>query len=131
RRGHTGGVHDLDQDVRNELVRDVAKLQNELGVFTATVVTGDIAFAGKRDEYDYADQWLRDVGHAAGVPEELVWSTPGNHDVDRSVVDNEELILVVHNRLRDCPKESLDEEIRKFFDKSAIARELLFRPLAE
>lgn len=131
RRGHTGGVHDLDHDIRNELVRDVAKLRNDLGLFTATVVTGDIAFAGKREEYEYADEWLRDVGRAAGVPEELVWSTPGNHDVDRSIVDNEDLILVVHNRLRECPNESLDEEIRKFFDKSAIARELLFRPFAE
>jgi tetratricopeptide (TPR) repeat protein/predicted MPP superfamily phosphohydrolase len=50
----------------------------------AIVVTGDVAFSGRADEYDVAGAFLLDAARGAGLGPERVFVVPGNHDVDRA-----------------------------------------------
>ena len=52
-------IYDLDQDLRNELERDAKAMRGRLGSVHGVLVTGDIAFAGRREEYDTALNWLK------------------------------------------------------------------------
>ena len=77
---------DPDQDIRNELLIDLRERHAELGPATALLVSGDLAFAGKRAEFEDAARWLDQVCDAAGCPREAVHVCPGNHDVDQDVI---------------------------------------------
>ena len=48
------------------------------------VVTGDIAFSGKAEEYAQAGSLFADIQSASGVPLERIFCVPGNHDIDRT-----------------------------------------------
>ncbi|TXM97563.1 hypothetical protein FV242_31245 [Methylobacterium sp. WL64] len=72
-------------DVREELLRDCrqAVAQGLVGgPATAILVTGDIAYAGKEEQYKVAGEWLDRVAAAVGCGEREVRLIPGNHDVD-------------------------------------------------
>ncbi len=64
------------------ILRDEHELRPDLIFFT-----GDAAFAGLPDEFDTAGHFLEEVREACGLERENVFLVPGNHDVDRSVVD--------------------------------------------
>ena len=49
----------------------------------AILITGDIAFAGKQEEYDTASNWIDQLCEETGCKKEDVYVVPGNHDVDR------------------------------------------------
>jgi hypothetical protein len=50
------------------------------------VVTGDVAFSGRKEEYDLADEFFDRLLETAGLGKERLFVVPGNHDVDRSLV---------------------------------------------
>ena len=82
-----GGKVVARTDVRDRLVDDVAAFftdRRKRGGPPATgvIVTGDIAYAGKKPQYDAAGAWLDRVAMAAGCPNTSVRVVPGNHDVD-------------------------------------------------
>lgn len=47
------------------------------------LATGDLAFSGKREEYDLVKRFLDELVIASGVPKERIFCIPGNHDVNR------------------------------------------------
>lgn len=47
--------------------------------------TGDVAFAGRREEYVRAADFVRELLRRLGLWPERFFAVPGNHDVDRSV----------------------------------------------
>jgi calcineurin-like phosphoesterase family protein len=51
-------------------------------------ITGDLAFSGKKEEYELALDWFRRQLWPAlpGLPSDRLLLVPGNHDVDRSKV---------------------------------------------
>lgn len=49
---------DPDRDIRNELKIDLKAQTQKLGKSDAILVTGDVAYAGKKAEYDDAALWL-------------------------------------------------------------------------
>jgi formylglycine-generating enzyme required for sulfatase activity/3',5'-cyclic AMP phosphodiesterase CpdA len=50
------------------------------------LVSGDIAFSGKPEEYALARQFFDDLLGALGLSKERLFIVPGNHDVDRSAI---------------------------------------------
>jgi 3',5'-cyclic AMP phosphodiesterase CpdA/CheY-like chemotaxis protein len=50
------------------------------------IVTGDIAYSGKVEEYELAGKFLDDLLDHTEVPKERLFLVPGNHDVDRSKI---------------------------------------------
>jgi len=49
------------------------------------IVTGDIAFQGKEQEYALAKTFLDDLLKALGLKDEQLFIVPGNHDVERNL----------------------------------------------
>ena len=127
--GSSGNIHDVDQNVRDELLRDVATLTPQLGSVTGVLVTGDIAFSGKKEEYQHAAEWLRKVCDAVGCEEQQVSVVPGNHDVDRRLAGGV-ITKMLHQSIRGLDGPAIDSKIREIFsdDQSASA---LLAPLAE
>ena len=70
--------------VLREMCRNI-KRQRESGIKADFVlVTGDIAYSGKAEEYDLARQFFDQLRVHSDVPKERIFCVPGNHDVDRS-----------------------------------------------
>jgi len=116
-------VHDLDKNVRNELVLDAAKVADEIGPVAGVLVTGDIAFAGREVEFDQATKWLCDFCREIGCHEESVWVVPGNHDVDRERTKRK-LTRMLHNGIR-ADGSDVDKELREIFSDAQSAGALL------
>ncbi|MCE9635840.1 MAG: metallophosphoesterase [Planctomycetes bacterium] len=121
-------VHDLDTNVRNELVLDATKVAKQIGPVTGVLVTGDIAFSGSEVEFEHAANWLRDLCRAIGCREESVWVVPGNHDVDRQKTKRK-LTRMLHAGVRDDGSD-VDKELREIFSDAQSAAALL-EPLTD
>src|SRR5262245_41797629 len=86
RRGRMGDVHDEDAGLRNELQRDLRRLRKKLTRLDGLIISGDVAFGGKPEEFEYAANWIETVRELVGCPKDAVMVIPGNHDVDRLAV---------------------------------------------
>ncbi|WP_343724060.1 metallophosphoesterase [Herbaspirillum huttiense] len=91
---------DPDKALRNRLRNDIAAQREKLGSATAILVSGDLAYAGKREEYENAALWLDELCDAAGCDTDAVLMCPGNHDVDQSVIRANQLIQDGHEAVR-------------------------------
>lgn len=79
-------AQDPNRNLRNEILRDAKKLCESLGkVPDGILISGDIAFAGQRAEYDFAKVWLQELTEACGTTLSAVYVCPGNHDIDRKL----------------------------------------------
>ena len=47
------------------------------------LVTGDLAFGGKAEEYELVRDFLYELSAASGVAVDRIFCIPGNHDIDR------------------------------------------------
>lgn len=121
---------DLDSELRSRLESDCAEMAERLGSPVGILVTGDVAYCGAKDEYERAEEWLQKVSRVTGVHIESVFVTPGNHDVDRSKVAESRVIRDMHERLRGCPKEEVDELLREYLEDRDFP-DMLYRPIAE
>ncbi|MDO8329805.1 MAG: metallophosphoesterase [Fluviicoccus sp.] len=91
---------DPDRELRRAVERDIAEMRVQLGNADAILISGDIAYAGKREEFEDAAEWLGDICTAAGCGPEAVFMCPGNHDVDQSVIRDNPLIQDGHDAIR-------------------------------
>lgn len=122
-------VHDIDADVRNELVRDATALSDEIGSLAGVLVTGDVAYSGKREEYQRAASWLLELCRAIDCSEENVSVVPGNHDVDRSLA-NSKITKMLHQSIRSKGEDAIDLELREILSDPQLSAALL-APLKE
>ena len=103
---HLSDIHirgyemDLDEEIRRELLLDVQEWRGETGAPDGILVTGDVAFSGQESQYETARTWLRRLADEAGCHPEDVWVVPGNHDVDWSVIEHNELLQMTQHRVR-------------------------------
>src|SRR5579859_1686202 len=74
--------------VRKALVADVAKMATKRGRASRVLVTGDIAFSGKQNEYHTAAEWLEILTDACKCDRTEVSTIPGNHDCDLAALNN-------------------------------------------
>lgn len=90
---------DPDEDVRREVLRDLGERVRDDGICHAIIVTGDIAYSGKKEEYDDAADWLEKVREISGCSENMIFLCPGNHDVDRDAHHQNDTIRDAHNAI--------------------------------
>jgi hypothetical protein len=55
--------YDPDLDLRRELVADAVRMKEKIKACSGILVSGDVAFSGKAEEYSKARDWLREVCH--------------------------------------------------------------------
>lgn len=122
-------IHD---DVKEELIRDAALQVRELCPEGATgiIVTGDIAYAGKTNEYDQAGKWLDRLSEAIGCPRTAVQVVPGNHDIDRDAISSGCRLML--EQIVEVGKLKLDEFLCSELDREVLyGRFSGYRPFAE
>ena len=116
-----GTKYELDIDLRNELQRDAKRKANELGVPSAILITGDVAFSGSTDEYKIASDWLlKDMCAATGCPGENICCIPGNHDIDWNAIRKSKPIRDCHKVLRSEELHLLDGAIQEYLNDSFV-----------
>ena len=108
---------DLDQQVRRALIEDLEK-KPAAADYDGLLITGDIAFAGKHEEYNTAQKWLDEVFSRCNIKASSTYVVPGNHDVDRSYVDPAFPLWDSHVRLREANdpvvwRDVLDKQLHK------------------
>lgn len=82
----TGSDVFVHEDVKQRLLEDVRALKaaSRIERMDGVIVTGDIAFSGKKSEYDRAALWLDQITEVIGCEKTDVLVVPGNHDIDRT-----------------------------------------------
>lgn len=78
----------INNDVKAQLIVDAASVVRGLpgGVAHGILVTGDVAHAGKAEQYAEAGRWLDELADAVGCEPFRIQMVPGNHDLDRSLL---------------------------------------------
>lgn len=84
--------------VRKALLRDVKELAEKRGAAMRVLVTGDMAFSGKAEEFETAARWLDELTKACGCKVTDISTIPGNHDCDRSAISATAKISYAHLR---------------------------------
>ncbi len=77
-------VESFNQDiVTSAMLVCINKLINEGKVFDFIIITGDLAYGGKEEDYKVAEYFCTKLLEAAGLPKNRLYIVPGNHDVNR------------------------------------------------
>lgn len=82
-----GGLIVINDDAKKRLLEDAAEEVAKLGLKACgIIVTGDIAYSAKYDEYVKAGQWLDQLAERVGCSRFDIQMVPGNHDIDRDAI---------------------------------------------
>lgn len=125
RKSEISTVQDPNLHLRNEIIRDAAEQCSELGPPDVIVISGDIAFAGDPEEFVYATRWLERLCVACGCPMSSVFVVPGNHDVVRSVAE-QNMVQMIHRTIKESANPTA-EIFRQLNDP--LAQRLLYEGL--
>lgn len=116
------------KDLRNQLELDAQNTSEKIGPLDGILVSGDIAFSGKADDYQVASEWIDSLCAIVGCSTDNVWSVPGNHDIEWEVVRNNPAILALHAQIRAAGTQNLDDCINDIFLHPASC-DLLYQPI--
>jgi predicted phosphodiesterase len=129
RHPHCAGPMDPDLSYRTALVSDVSRRTLQAGDnVDAIIVTGDIAFAAIRAEFDYANTWLIQLAARCGCSPEKIFLVPGNHDLNRDVTKDN--LAVSNAQTAIAVSKHPEKTLRDQFLYIETGRSLL-EPLAE
>jgi predicted MPP superfamily phosphohydrolase len=129
-RRNAGEIYDPFASLRNELEIDLKEFSEEnLPTLQAILITGDIAYSGHPDQYRYATSWIAKIAKIVYLdPEADVYVIPGNHDIQRTVVQESPTIQGYHSDLRSTTKD-LNETLVAYLEKDEEAKRIIFKPL--
>lgn len=126
--GEIGFDDDPNRGLRDDLIHDVRHMRARLGSPDIILLSGDIAYHGRKDEYDFAYSWLvNELCPAAGCAIEDVLSIPGNHDVDLKAEDNP-AFEAARRDLRATKAADVDRKLVKWLH-DPHSSQILFGPL--
>lgn len=120
---------DPDIDLRLQLEKDAREQSQKLKRVDGILVTGDIAFRADVKEYEIAYKWLNSLSEQIGCDRRRIWCVPGNHDVNRSLIDNGWMLQSAHKQLRPPNARDIDDAISGCL-RDTLGAELLFSPLS-
>lgn len=127
-----GGDIIINDDVKEQLLSDareyVSKLRNEKA--DGVIISGDIAYAGKKGQYETAGNWLDRLTSALGCDITDVQVVPGNHDIDR-----DKITAITQNIIDDIIEKgdvALDKYLEDEVDREFIYKQFdAYRKFAE
>lgn len=120
---------DPDTELRERMLADIASMRAQLGDADAILVSGDVAYAGKKVEYETAGKLLDATCEAAGCRPDAVWLAPGNHDIDQAVLSENPLIADGHDSVRSQTTSYLQNKKLEERLMQPRARDLFYEPL--
>ena len=123
---------DPDAALRSDLVSDAQCVLEQLeAAADAIIVSGDIAYSGQKCEYDDVARWLDTLCKGVGCSQEAVYVCPGNHDINRRVLQDNILLTDAQSAVRTAPSGAKrNEALRKRLTDTS-AQSLFFSPLSE
>ena len=71
------------QAVLTAMLQEIGQRHEAGATVDFVVVSGDLAFSGKRSEYALVAEFLGELAAAVGIPRHRLFCVPGNHDVQR------------------------------------------------
>lgn len=116
---------ELDKDLRDQLELDVKRVRPNFKEVRGILVSGDIAFGGKIEDYKIARDWLKTLCELVGCREQDVWCVPGNHDVDQKVYDDSFIVRSLHDRLRPKDPAEIDTQLTECMRDPESAKALV------
>ena len=131
-RKSSGNRADIDADLRNAILMDIkynakAYLSNVKGI----LVGGDVAFAGQREEYDIAKEFLKEMASILEIDEKSIYCVPGNHDVDQQFIKSSKSILDAQSEIEKAETlDSADLLLERYILDQASPN-LLFKSIEE
>lgn len=85
---HYGKAEDYPIDIIEENLLADIKGMMEIGLQPDFIVfTGDLAFSGEVDQYSWIEGFLDRLCNVTGLSRKKLFVVPGNHDVNRSLID--------------------------------------------
>lgn len=82
-----GGWVKTNTDAKERLINDAQSELRARGVrASGIIVTGDIAYSAKPEEYAAAGAWLDQLAERVGCDRDSIQMVPGNHDIDRAAI---------------------------------------------
>lgn len=127
-----GGILVVHDDVKERIIADAAQLSIHYadGKITGVIVTGDIAYAGKTEEYKQAGEWLDKLTKAIGCETTAVQIVPGNHDIDRDAISTGCQYML--DQIGIHGESKLDEFLATEVDSEVLYNRFVsYRPFAE
>ena len=122
-------IHD---DVKERLIDDAANLvmTHAGGRAAGLIITGDIAYSGKQEQYQRAGEWLDRLAEAIGCEKTAVQIVPGNHDIDRDGISSGCQLML--NQIITGGEAKLDEFLADELDREVLyGRFAAYRKFAE
>jgi predicted phosphodiesterase len=106
---------DPDISIRDLFSEDVQNFaQDSSHKVDAILITGDIAFSGKAEEYEAAANWLDELCTVIGCEPTDVYLVPGNHDIDRGIASSPTLEAIRNSVSKPTDKIKRDKEVLRF-----------------
>ncbi len=129
-RKKAGEIYDPFLGLRNELELDLKKFSSEhFDKIAAILITGDVAYSGHPDEYAFATIWIEKIAKSIGLdPRADVYLIPGNHDIERKVIEGSPTIQGYHATLRSL-NQDVNETLVAYLEKDEEAKRIIFKPL--
>ncbi len=127
RKGTAGTIFDIDQGLRDAIGTDIEQQLHRLGCApNGILITGDIAFGGKKEEYAFAKEWLQAICARLGKEiGDIAYCVPGNHDVDREVIQKSVVLRDAHAGIRGHANSDMDSALKERL-QDAVSGALLF-----
>lgn len=125
----SGTSYDFDLDIRKELENSLRELARNFPRVDGILVSGDIAFSGQAQEYQMATDWLGTLAGIVNCPSTNISVIPGNHDIDRGVLKENDYIYDWHSDIRSEP-EKADAKLRLYMT-TKLKAQALFEPLSK
>lgn len=123
-----GAMFDVDSELRRDLVIDLERVAPAAGGLDALLLGGDIVGSGTKAEYALATDWIAQLCETFGVEQERVYCVPGNHDVDRSAINDDPVVKSLQKGLLTCPVDDVRPQMEQLISKGEH-RDLLFKGL--
>lgn len=128
----SGNSYDIDSDLRNAVLMDIKyNLKKDVGNVNGILLGGDIAFAGREDEYKIANSFLKEIAVSLGKEECNIFCVPGNHDVNQDITRQSRSVYVAQCDIDSA--QNLDEAdwlLEKYMLDSSNPN-LLYKPVEQ
>ncbi|MBB4302822.1 putative phosphodiesterase [Rhodobium orientis] len=124
RKGEFGSAMDPNHHLRTTLVRDAKQQCEQLGTTPdAILVSGDIAYSGDREEYQFAQTWFEELCREVGCNVSEISVVPGNHDVQRDVA-KKPMIQAAHKDIQNTEPQLLGGKLRGYLEDEDTGKQL-------
>lgn len=126
----SGDPYDLDADIRQELINDIrVHAKTTIDSFDSILICGDIAFSAKKEEYEEAKNFLKEICEVLSIPESSVFCVPGNHDVDQSLTKSSTSVTLLQGQLEFAETQAVFDTRYAKYSRSQHDISVLYSPI--